>query len=366
MPPAEYSTRRGPWKWMRGVYVNATAVACEVPAGYLGDYPVSASTDDVRYSTVTSNITYYDPDVTAQLTPRQQLAISARQSGFYRLSNAGEFRGEIVPDPTKAVLTFAGSNFAPFDELGMLLCRYGPTPIRRDDANIPSNRTWQSPIDELENVVPATFVNSGRMRCQAPEKPPGTVLPVHLSTYGVHENNFSARVATVTYYDDAPMVPYGGVTQVSRVQPNYGPISGGFVVIAYGTNFAPTGWSADAVGLSSDLACTVRPYHPIRSDGNPWSMVGHLPSALFADYNRVLCNVSQEQLYQDVGDAALGVTLYRSQQMASFFQPGATFTFYDSTRAPSVTDEQRPTFQPGFVDAAYGYVDDPSIVTLTC
>ena len=58
MPPAEYSTRRGPRKWMRGVYVNATAVACEVPAGYLGDYPVSASTDDVRYSTVTSNITY--------------------------------------------------------------------------------------------------------------------------------------------------------------------------------------------------------------------------------------------------------------------------------------------------------------------
>ena len=366
MPPAEYSTRRGPRKWMRGVYVNATAVACEVPAGYLGDYPVSASTDDVRYSTVTSNITYYDPDVTAQLTPRQQLAISARQSGFYRLSNAGEFRGEIVPDPTKAVLTFAGSNFAPFDELGMLLCRYGPTPIRRDDANIPSNRTWLSPIDELENVVPATFVNSGRMRCQAPEKPPGTVLPVHLSTYGVHENNFSARVATVTYYDDAPMVPFGGVTQVSRVQPNYGPISGGFVVIAYGTNFAPTGWSADAVGLSSELACTVRPYHPIKADGNPWSLVGHLPGALFADYNRVLCNVSREQLYQDVGDAALGVTLYRSQQMASFFQPGATFTFYDSTRAPSVTDEQRPTFQPGFVDAAYGYVDNPSSVTLTC
>ena len=37
VPPAEASTR-GAWRWMRGVYMNATAVRCEVPHGVNGDF----------------------------------------------------------------------------------------------------------------------------------------------------------------------------------------------------------------------------------------------------------------------------------------------------------------------------------------
>ena len=60
--PANYASRRGPWRWSRAVYVNDSAIRCEVPSGYVGDFPVAASTDDVIFSIVTSTITYYDPE----------------------------------------------------------------------------------------------------------------------------------------------------------------------------------------------------------------------------------------------------------------------------------------------------------------
>ena len=40
VPPAEASTR-GAWRWTRGVYINATAVRCEVPQGFIGDFQVA-------------------------------------------------------------------------------------------------------------------------------------------------------------------------------------------------------------------------------------------------------------------------------------------------------------------------------------
>ena len=48
--PSEHATRRGPWRYSRAVYLNATQVRCEVPAGYAGDFSVSASHDDRMYS----------------------------------------------------------------------------------------------------------------------------------------------------------------------------------------------------------------------------------------------------------------------------------------------------------------------------
>ena len=73
MPEAQYTTGRGPWKWTRGVYLNSSAIQCEVPAGYLGDHPVAASTDDRLFSTVTSILTFYNPKETALISPGQKV-----------------------------------------------------------------------------------------------------------------------------------------------------------------------------------------------------------------------------------------------------------------------------------------------------
>ena len=43
MPAANYTTARGPWKWTRGVYLNASAMQCEVPAAYFGRPPPLAT-----------------------------------------------------------------------------------------------------------------------------------------------------------------------------------------------------------------------------------------------------------------------------------------------------------------------------------
>ena len=93
VPPAEASTR-GAWRWTRGVYINATAVRCEVPRGFLGDFRVSASTDDVRYSypNSSSTLTYYDPTSAARVAPdlrtqsrTQELPVARSQSGYMEL-----------------------------------------------------------------------------------------------------------------------------------------------------------------------------------------------------------------------------------------------------------------------------------------
>ena len=84
MPEAVYTTARGPWKWTRGAYVNSSAVRCEVPAGYVGDFEVAASTDDRRFSTHRATLTYYDPLQTAQVAPGQQLALATQLSGYLK------------------------------------------------------------------------------------------------------------------------------------------------------------------------------------------------------------------------------------------------------------------------------------------
>ena len=178
MPPHVYSTARGPWRWSRAAYLNASAVACEVPPGYVGDFDVAASHDDLSFSAQTSTITYYDPRATAELSRSQQISLATIDAGFYKVDNDGE----AVADPTKATLTLAGTNFAPFTESGLLLCRYGPHEVLRDPTHVPSNNT--DPINLLENVVHATFVSAYRMRCQAPYRPAGSMVPVHVSIGG--------------------------------------------------------------------------------------------------------------------------------------------------------------------------------------
>ena len=93
VPPAEASTR-GAARWTRGVYINATAVRCEVPPGFLGDFTVSASTDDVHYSYPNSSrtLTYYDPASAARVAPdltthsrTQEIPVARSQSGYMEL-----------------------------------------------------------------------------------------------------------------------------------------------------------------------------------------------------------------------------------------------------------------------------------------
>ena len=70
-------------------------------------------------------------------------------------------------------------------------------------------------------------------------RPPAAVQPIHVSVGGL--DGFSASAATLTYYDDAPMVPGKGPTVVSSLSPDHGPIGGTTLVVARGANFAPTG-----------------------------------------------------------------------------------------------------------------------------
>ena len=106
----------------------------------------------------------------------------------------------MAPSHAAQVLTIAGTNFAPFETHGALLCRYGPTELPRDEVWIPPNNT--DPLNLLENVVPATFVNGQRVRCRTPVRPPGTSIKVHLSIGGRH--NYSISYATLTYVQPSP------------------------------------------------------------------------------------------------------------------------------------------------------------------
>ncbi len=131
--------------------------------------------------------------------------------------------------------------------------------------------------------------------CRTPARGMGTVVGVHVSTGGVH--NFSASFATLTYYDSRAMQPGGGVTQVSEITPTYGPIAGGTVIVAHGANFAPTGWSADAIGTSPLLSCVVNPYSETPElPFSVWSDSWHQPKATFVNYHLVLCNERHRDL----------------------------------------------------------------------
>lgn len=286
MNSSGYETARGSWRWTRGAYLNASAMRCEVPPGFVGDYPVAATTDDRIFSTAVGTITYYDAAVSAALSANQHIAISAADSGFILYSADGG--AELAEDESRLSITLAGFNIAPFAEQGRLLCRFGPEALNRVTALIPENNT--DPINMLDNVVHASFVSSSRIRCRTPRRAPGTSLSVHVSTGGL--GSFSSQSATLTYYDSATMVPGAGVTCVSSIDPPYGPIAGGTLVVAYGTNFAPTGLTANAIGTSSGLACVLNPLNP---PGMPsaWATAWHRVPATFIDYNRVLCNISK-------------------------------------------------------------------------
>ena len=62
-----------------------------------------------------------------------------------------------------------------------------------------------------------------------------------------------------------------------------------------------------------------------------------IASALFADYNRVLCNVSQEQLYQDVG---------ASTSFASSFGPDVAYLAYADRARPTTLNVCGSNFAP--------------------
>ena len=147
----------------RAAYLNASAVQCEVPEGYLGDWQVATTHDDRLFSSVTSTITYYNPHETAILSPNQKMAIGSIQSGYIRL-----VLGVVEPDTNKPSITMAGSNFAPFERgcgadgwtssipgshCSQKLCRFGPEALPRSEIMIPDNNT--DPLNLLENVVPA-------------------------------------------------------------------------------------------------------------------------------------------------------------------------------------------------------------------
>lgn len=160
MPPEIYTTTRGPWRWTRALYINASAVRCEVPEGFLGDYPVATSTDDTIFSTANPTFTYYDPTTRANIAPGQRLALAESDSGF--LIQDPQNEGVILYDDTKEKITLHGSNFANFTVDGQLLCRFGDAILRRDASFIPANNT--DPLEELENVVRATFLSATSMR----------------------------------------------------------------------------------------------------------------------------------------------------------------------------------------------------------
>ena len=159
---------------------------------------------------MTSTITYYNPHETAILSPNQKMAIGSIQSGYIRL-----VLGVVEPDTNKPSITMAGSNFAPFERgcgadgwtssipgahCSQKLCRFGPEALPRSEIMIPDNNT--DPLNLLENVVPASFINGQRIRCQTPSRPPGTTLQVHVSMSGLH--NFSSTTAEVREQEQQP------------------------------------------------------------------------------------------------------------------------------------------------------------------
>ena len=92
-----------------------------------------------------------------------------------------------------------GSNLARFEYASdWLLCRYGSETVAQTEEGMPANTT--DPIDALENVVHATFINATAMKCATPRREPGEAVPLYLSTSGL--SNFSSSSVTLTYYNN--------------------------------------------------------------------------------------------------------------------------------------------------------------------
>jgi len=335
--PAEHGSTRGPWRSTRAVYINATAMRCEVPRGHHGDFPVAATTDDVTYSRNTSILTYYDPTNGAIIMPGQKLPVPSGASGyvFYDIETS-----QAAPVEFPYMHSVFGHNFYPSSLVTphALLCRYGEAPVAQQPHLVRPNMT--SPLEAFENIVDAIFISAHEVRCITPRREPGTTVKLYVSTGGMH--NFSDNYATVVYWNEAPITQR--LTRVSSISPAFGPIHGGTVVTAIGTNFAPTG--------PYELKCTLAPSSPLLP--RPWSYVYHFVPAHFVDFGTVLCNLSAA-LYDAVGDATLGVTnLATTERQNSRFQTGPSFTFYDPTRGATVVDEGINGEQPGFIGHAYG------------
>ena len=335
--PSEHGSTRGPWRSARAVYINATAVRCEVPRGYHGDFHVAATTDDVIYSGNTSILTYYDPTNGAIVLPGQELPVPTGASGyiFYDIETS-----QAAPVEFPYMHSVFGHNFYPSSLVTphTLLCRYGEAPIAQQPHLVRPNST--SPLEAYDNIVDALFISAHEVRCVTPRREPGTTVKLYVSTGGMH--NFSDNYATVVYWNEAPITQR--LTRVSSISPAFGPIHGGTVVTAFGTNFAPTG--------THELKCTLAPSSPLLP--RPWSYVYHFVPAHFVDYRTVLCNLSAA-LYDAVGDATLGVTnLAMTERQNSRFQLGPPFTFFDPARGATVIDEGIDGEQPGFIGPAYG------------
>ena len=347
MPPEFYTTSRGPWRWTRGVYLSPTEIRCDVPEGFLGEFPVAASTDDVQFSSETQTLTYYDPSQPAYVAPGQRLALAESESGFLKVDPDPVNDGGVLIDDSKAQVTLLGSNFVNITTPRRLLCRFGTAPTRREPQFIPPNNT--DPFLELDNVVEATFLSSGAMRCRTPRRAPGSVVPIFLSIGGIH--NFSTTFAELTYYEKSPQR-----TIVSSIVPSYGPIRAGTLIVATGVNFAPT---VDAAG-GSILRCVIAP----QPNPDGWASLRYLLPATFINYNTVLCNLTA-QTYSSSGDAMLGV-LYDARVGAyGSTQVGPMFTLYDPALGVTVVNEGTAGQQPGFDGVAYGIEEVPSNVTLT-
>lgn len=335
--PAEHGSTRGPWRSTRAVYVNASAMRCEVPRGYHGDFPVAATTDDILFSSNTSILTYYDPANGAIVVPGQELPVPASASGyvFYDIE-----KSQAVPIEFPYVHSVFGHNFYPSSLVTphALLCRYGEAPVVQQPHLVRPNTT--GPLEAYDNIVDATFISAREVRCVTPIREVGTMVKLYVSTGGLH--NFSDNYATAVYWNEAPITQR--LTRVSSISPTFGPIHDGTVVTAIGTNFAPTG--------AYELRCTLAPSRPLLP--RPWSYVYHFVPAHFVNFSMVLCNLSAA-LYDAVGDATLGVTnLATTERQHSRFQLGPPFTFYDPSRGATVVDERIDGEQPGFIGPAYG------------
>ena len=330
VPLAEASTR-GAWRWTRGVYVNASAVRCEVPRGFLGDFRVTSSTDDMHYSYPNSSsmLTYYDPTSAARVAPdlraqsrTQELPVARSQSGY--LERRFLPKDDPLEDPLRVLHKSAPtpedfaagiSHEAPFVHMirgdnffdsslssaelqaapDSLLCRYGEVAVPQVPELIGENTT--SGVDLIENIVEATFIDAHTVACVTPQRNPtakygyrdvGHTERLYVSTGGL--NNFSDNFATVVYYDDKVLYRESSLTKVSVAVPSFGPIRAASMVRVSGTNFAPVS--------QEELKCVLNPSGRSVLDGY-WSDVWHLLPAIFVDHETVLCNLSAN-LYETV------------------------------------------------------------------
>ena len=314
--PPERKTSRGAWHWTRAVYVNTSAVRCEVPPGVVGIFTVAASTDDVTYSTQIAQLTYYDPRRKAELLPFQKVSVPVANSA-----------------PS---VTLRGANFAPFAPPA-LLCRYGEEVTLRDGAIIITNSSEGDLVELYENVFHASFVSQDEsIRCSSPVRALGAELKVFVSTGGL--SAFSDDAALLTYYDDSEPISFGGPTFASELVPSFGPVHESTAVVVSGTNFAFTS--------ALNCALTFRSGNSAAADD---SASAWLVPATLVNFSLALCEVRANEAGK-YGNARLGLTL-RGQPGGN---AGPAFIFFDPLLETSVSAK-----------LAYGLANESSQVELT-